>query len=600
MNENEITVYFEEARPTSFSTRITITDIDIPDHMETVDFCDLFRETAKKCNNSSARSVYVNLMDSKKVFPNITCLIVPETYTQPHYIIPNKMFPNVRKVIYGDDQKCSGLLYEKFSSYEVIVNNVFCRKEDETVDLNGITMIGNRAFAGCMSEHIINTQRLYRCEEFAFNGSIFEEKAKHQPVVTAGSILAYVDFDCDTIEIPKGITVIRNSLLNNKHIHRLIIHDRKIISILPQSLTIDILSCPEFDDSYTANCEAALCRILSYEVSNNSFKNIGDVLYTSDGKTLVLYPNAKIGSYDIPDGVHAIAQKAFCFTKISKVSLPDSVISIGEAAFADSELEEIRFGTGITSFPNEITGVFERCRNLKSIDIPGTIQIIPSGMFFGCENLSSVTLHEGTTEIGGYAFQYCSSLHEIHLPDSITYVGDDNFMYVQKLYFGRKIPSNIMYSLYSARTSSPVEPHIKELYYNGDIIYLPFNLTDQYFNTIVGLFSNEHIDKIKDIQLDIFKNMKEKQEIAIRIFLNNPDDERCKSYLKRRGLKISTDFLESGEFKNLLQFLSLGLLSEKALQKLLAISEEKNDTVASSYIVDVINRTKQSKKNFRL
>lgn len=79
---------------------------------------------------------------------------------------------------------------------------------------------------------------------------------------------------------------------------------------------------------------------------------------------------------------------------------------------------------GITEiFDNE----FERCEELKSIEIPASVTKIGFGAFFNCTNLTAVKLPTTLEKIGGCAFKWCENLESIDIPNSVTEIGNNAF-----------------------------------------------------------------------------------------------------------------------------------------------------------------------------
>ena len=71
---------------------------------------------------------------------------------------------------------------------------------------------------------------------------------------------------------------------------------------------------------------------------------------------------------------------------------------------------------------------------IKSVVIPGSIELIGGNAFSGCSNLSSVTISEGVLEIEDNtkymkgAFSNCNALTEIELPSTLTRIGSNAFL----------------------------------------------------------------------------------------------------------------------------------------------------------------------------
>lgn len=156
----------------------------------------------------------------------------------------------------------------------------------------------------------------------------------------------------------------------------------------------------------------------------------------------------------IPDTVQYIGRGAFYKCPMYMVNLPTSLKSIGDYAF---------YGCSATNFGGEFydlvipegteyigRSAFYNCKNILSIDVPGTVKSIGAYAFYGCENVGkthnflkdtgekdetgnpiteSVTvvgyikLGEGIQTIGDRAFQGCKLLTTITIPNSTTSLG---------------------------------------------------------------------------------------------------------------------------------------------------------------------------------
>lgn len=111
----------------------------------------------------------------------------------------------------------------------------------------------------------------------------------------------------------------------------------------------------------------------AYEVPEGHpvYRAVDGVLFSSDGKTLLAYPNGRKDThYDVPKGVEAIAAQAFRSEYLQTVSLPIGLRSVGDYAFSG-------------------------CTRLQSIALPLTVTELGHGVFDGCVSLELVSLPEG-------------------------------------------------------------------------------------------------------------------------------------------------------------------------------------------------------------
>ncbi len=64
---------------------------------------------------------------------------------------------------------------------------------------------------------------------------------------------------------------------------------------------------------------------------------------------------------------------------------------------------------------------------MKSVVIPGSVEVIGMYAFCGCEQLTDLTLSEGIEELANGAFGSCTSLTDVSIPASVTTIGKEAF-----------------------------------------------------------------------------------------------------------------------------------------------------------------------------
>ena len=81
--------------------------------------------------------------------------------------------------------------------------------------------------------------------------------------------------------------------------------------------------------------------------ANNYFVSLGNMLFSKDGKTLLVCPGVKKEA-EIPDGVTKIADNAFARCKsLKSVSIPESVTDVGKDAFYGcTSLKTVNYAAG--------------------------------------------------------------------------------------------------------------------------------------------------------------------------------------------------------------------------------------------------------------
>jgi len=89
----------------------------------------------------------------------------------------------------------------------------------------------------------------------------------------------------------------------------------------------------------------------SVDPSNPTYTSQDGVLYSKDGKTLIAYPNAKTGTFEIPSSVTAIGSRAFwAKDSVKSITIPSSVTYLGDWAFGCTSLTHVTFKGKITNY----------------------------------------------------------------------------------------------------------------------------------------------------------------------------------------------------------------------------------------------------------
>lgn len=125
--------------------------------------------------------------------------------------------------------------------------------------------------------------------------------------------------------------------------------------------------------------------------ANEYFCSVDGVIYTKDMKTIVFFPPAKEGAYEIAETVENIRTKAFykC-QKITELIIPDSVKSIEEKAFF-------------------------RCGAIARLTLSQNIEFIGKDAFGYCAAITEINISSAIKQIDEYAFYNCTSLLTVNV-----------------------------------------------------------------------------------------------------------------------------------------------------------------------------------------
>ena len=151
---------------------------------------------------------------------------------------------------------------------------------------------------------------------------------------------------------------------------------------------------------------------INVDRNNKYFCDIDGVLFNKTQDTLIDFPYARGGDYDVPDGVLRIGDNAFAGCEdLNHVYISESVVEIGDHAFSHN-------------------------LSLRRVKMPDSMLYIQDNAFDDCQKLRSIETYRSSLssdddsiprEIGASAFRFCSSLERLDIPKNIEYVGDFAF-----------------------------------------------------------------------------------------------------------------------------------------------------------------------------
>ena len=150
-----------------------------------------------------------------KQFPDVEKIYIGPGVNSLHF--SNFMFPNVKYVESDSKSFLSGQMLVSTSSS---LYNVFCRKPEDVIDLNKVMFIEDKAFAGCMSTNIINTDNVRLVDSRAFDGSAVSMlDFKNGVVMVGNNIIIDVNEDADEIVLPRDCVV--SHAIEKRHLKKL-------------------------------------------------------------------------------------------------------------------------------------------------------------------------------------------------------------------------------------------------------------------------------------------------------------------------------------------------------------------------------------------
>lgn len=360
----------------------------------------------------------------QKVFSNIETLLIGRNVIS--IVIPNKMFPNVKRVQSKSNNFLDGKYLIERAGRKLL--NAFGQSEDAEIDFTRFRRIGNYAFEGCKAKVAagIYEMRILAIQDAAFVGSGFLDKPFIGGIKCLGPFIIDIDETADEIILPKSDVYFCVPKIQKKCVRVPNINVFAAMGKSPKKVIIEDENI-RYDDDLMYKLSNRYIEELESRVSR--YKTVDGILYSADMKTLILCPAGKTGEVTIPDGVERIRKQAFFGSKISKVVFPDSLVRLQNEAFYGCEnLKEIDFGNGIEQIGGaENKHIFSGCPVEKLI-FPPQVKEIGISAFYSCGELKEIIFEEGLKYIREGAFKNCPKLTEVNLPESIKNVGLDAFV----------------------------------------------------------------------------------------------------------------------------------------------------------------------------
>lgn len=204
---------------------------------------------------------------------------------------------------------------------------------------------------------------------------------------------------------------------------------------------------PDSVEEIEGGAFSAMASLSEFEASG-AFTAADGVLFTSDKKTLVRYPQALTGEYKIPSGAnvydHAfsgsslssvdasgaavLGDYSFYLSDVKSVTFSASLDTVGAHAFEKSAVEKIVISSAakikeyafstceklvyadVSSAVLDGEGIFFSDTSLLAVSYPARQKNVPALTFCGCTSLMTAPVGKDVTEIGEKAFYGCTGL----------------------------------------------------------------------------------------------------------------------------------------------------------------------------------------------
>lgn len=275
-----------------------------------------------------------------------------------------------------------------------------------------VSQINDTAFIGCTSltDISVATENTSYSD---INGVLFNKDKTNLVIYPEGLKGEYT--------VPKGTISVNDTAFNNK------IYLTKIN--IPSTVT------------YLGNEPFKGCSVLesiNVDAKNSNYSSDNGALLTKDKNSVIDYPDAKGGSYNIPNTVKRIEKYAFADSALESAVIPDSVTEIGYGAFAEcAALADIDIADNVKFIEARAfsgTAYYSNLNNWENgILYVGKYLVDVRYTLFGGDNYISapVNIREDTRVIADEAFADividADADFDIVIPNSVVTIGDSAF-----------------------------------------------------------------------------------------------------------------------------------------------------------------------------
>ena len=596
-----------------------------------------------------ALTTVFHLRDVKKQFPNVTELSICRDVAELH--ISNYMFPNVRHVKSDNvrylDETQFLIRTGNASSYKL--ENAFCLKTDETLNLSEIDeigdyKIGNYALEGCYAQDVDFGDTVFLTVKFdtkAFDGSGYMQKPYENGIKTFANYIIDIDKDLKELTIPKTI-IDALETVDFSTLDKITFSNVAFMYVASEN--------PTFPKTVRFESDTHLEPIVKKIFSNKNFENFeipetnpafytdNGILYSKDKETLILYPKGRAGDFMIPDEVSKIQTGAFARSSVGAITFPSSLKNVEKFAFTNCGVTQLTIMPGeLKSFGGYEGKCFTQCKRLTTVDIAGTVRSIGPQVFAYCSSLSRVRLHEGIQHIDYKAFFNCDALIEIELPSSLQYVGDMAFDRVERVVLNDNIPKRFIQAIICP-TVDIISDRYKDEKKVVEIIikagsgiaknskflseYFAHHPEEQTYTLFIPKYMGPTKIRVLSAKFDRFakgdyannddeffeyvnslfsltSNILSKQMTAFAVF-ERYRDATAATYLKRCAKNFAIRLIERNDADSFVRFLGSGLCSRASLKTLCPIASTNENPVFSAYLMKAINESKAKQAAFQI
>lgn len=260
-------------------------------------------------------------------------------------------------------------------------------------------------------EEIVLPAGLTKIEEDTFNGC-YDMRSVHflGKVTSIGDGAFCYTSSLLGIDLPESVCSIGKKAFSGSGLQKILL-PKDCVDVEPDAFASSALEAFEVDSGNTA-----------FQAGEDG------VLYSRDGKQLVLYPSSRQeAAYTVRPGTVEIGAYAFYGVRnLEHIILPDSLREIGDYAFAEQpKLKEVVLPEGLEDISSNNT--FYHCYSLTELSLPSTLRDISGSSVFSCIGITELVLPDGLQDISGdYIFSSCKKLNKVLFSSAIKKISGNH------------------------------------------------------------------------------------------------------------------------------------------------------------------------------
>jgi hypothetical protein len=315
----------------------------------------------------ASRSLTVNIPDTITsigdltfFYSALTNIAIPSSVTNIGSSAFGSCFGLRAIIVDADNSSYSSANGVLFNKNQTALIQCPCGKTGSYTVPDSTTYIGDSAFADCFLTSVTIGSSVTNIGDSAFSGCDLQNFMIPDRVLNIGfSAFAYCS-GLTNVTIGNSVTNIGDSAFYS-------CYDLTNVAIPDSVLRIG-------NQSFEACFSLAA---IGVDPHNPAYSSLDGVLFDKNQTTLLQFPEARTGSYVVPNSVTNIGDWAFSRCNLTRVTIPDSVSHIGAYAF---------------SF---------------------------------CSGLTTVTIPDSVISFGGFAFVSCTNLISVFFQDSFPAILDN-------------------------------------------------------------------------------------------------------------------------------------------------------------------------------